>query len=168
MKKPAPPPTGIKLGEPSEIKVGDRVFLDDIGLEATVLSLDKKNHQVEVQAGATRVRVGLDSVTRTGAAAPVGKSSPGLRTHFSPKAVAMELDLRGKRADEVAPAVDAYLNDACLANLDGVRIIHGFGTGVVRQIVRDLLATHPLVKSFRPGSRGEGGDGATVVNFKEH
>jgi len=167
MKKTAPPLTGIKVGEPSEIKAGDLVFLKEIDLEATVLSVDKKNRQVEVQAGVTCVRVGLDSVTRMGVVAPVSKSFLRQRTLFSPKAVSMEFDLRGKRADEVAPAVDSYLNDACLANLDEVRIIHGFGTGVVRQIVRDLLATHPLVKSFRPGSRGEGGEGATVVYFKE-
>jgi len=79
--------------------------------------------------------------------------------------VALELDLRGKRADEIEPALDSYLNDASLANLREVRIIHGFGTGVVRQIVRDFLASHPLVKSFRSGGKGEGGDGATVVEL---
>ena len=77
----------------------------------------------------------------------------------------LELNLRGKRADEVAPELERYLNDASLASLSQVRIIHGFGTGTVRQIVRDMLASHPLVKSFRPGERGEGGDGVTVVKL---
>jgi DNA mismatch repair protein MutS2 len=75
----------------------------------------------------------------------------------------MELDLRGKRADEVEWALDSYLNAASLANLNEVRIIHGIGTGAVREIVRGLLTSHPLVKSFRPGGQGEGGDGATVA-----
>ena len=77
----------------------------------------------------------------------------------------MELDLRGKRADEVEVELDAYLNDASLANLPEVRIIHGIGTGVVRQIVRQYLASHPLVNSFRSGKREEGGDGVTIVKL---
>ena len=77
----------------------------------------------------------------------------------------IELDLRGKRADEVEPALDAYLNDAAQSNLMSVRIIHGIATGVVRSIVREFLKNHPLAKSFRPGERGEGGDGVTVVRL---
>ncbi|MFH0941689.1 MAG: endonuclease MutS2 [Chloroflexota bacterium] len=153
-------------GEASEVRVGDRVWLGGIGLEATVLSIDQKNRQVEVQAGVTRVRVGMDGVIRVAAGAPVPTLPAPVRARLSLKPVSLELDLRGKRADEVPPAVDAYLNDACLADLNEVRIIHGIGTGVVRQIVRDLLASHPLVDSFRPGGRGEGGDGATVVSLK--
>jgi DNA mismatch repair protein MutS2 len=77
----------------------------------------------------------------------------------------MELDLRGKRADEVEVALDAYLNDASLANLPQARIIHGVATGTVRQIVRQFLASHPLVNSFRSGKREEGGDGVTIVEL---
>ena len=61
--------------------------------------------------------------------------------------------------------LDSYLNDAFLANLNQVRIIHGYGTGTVRGIVREALGAHPLVKSFRPGAAGEGGDGVTVVSL---
>ncbi|MCK4221885.1 MAG: Smr/MutS family protein, partial [Dehalococcoidia bacterium] len=75
-------------------------------------------------------------------------------------------DLRGKRAEEVEWALDSYLNSASLANLSEARIIHGFGTGTVRTIVRDFVASHSLVKSFRPGERGEGGDGVTIVNLQ--
>ncbi|RJQ37643.1 MAG: endonuclease MutS2 [Dehalococcoidia bacterium] len=164
LRKTAPPT--VQTGTPAEVKTGDRVLLGDIGLEATILSVDKTKRQVEVQAGATRARVSLDSVTKVGGA-PAGKPSARLRSQIPAKTVPMELDLRGRRADEVALAVGAYLDDATLANLDGVRIIHGFGTGVVRQIVRETLAGHPLVKSFRSGGRGEGGDGATVVSLKE-
>ncbi|MFC1963954.1 Smr/MutS family protein, partial [Chloroflexota bacterium] len=76
-----------------------------------------------------------------------------------------ELDLRGKRADEVEPLLDSYLNDAVQANLSEARIIHGIGTGTVRQIVRDFLSNHPLVLSFRSGRQDEGGDGVTMVQF---
>jgi DNA mismatch repair protein MutS2 len=76
-----------------------------------------------------------------------------------------ELDLRGKRADEVEIDLDTYLNDASLANLSEVRIIHGMATGTVRQIVRQFLAAHPLVESFRSGKREEGGDGVTIAKL---
>ena len=77
--------------------------------------------------------------------------------------VSLELDLRGKRAEAVFPELDKYINDAYLANLTQVRIIHGFGTGALRRVVRDTLAYHPLVGSFRSGYQEEGGDGVTIA-----
>jgi DNA mismatch repair protein MutS2 len=85
------------------------------------------------------------------------KKPPGGRARL------LELDLRGKRAGEIERQLDSYLNDASLAQLTEGRIIHGFGTGTVRQIVREMLASHPLVSSFRPGELREGGDGVTIV-----
>jgi DNA mismatch repair protein MutS2 len=61
--------------------------------------------------------------------------------------------------------LDSYLNDASLSSLSEVRIIHGIATGTVRQIVRQFLASHPLVNSFRSGKKEEGGDGVTVVEL---
>ena len=78
---------------------------------------------------------------------------------------APELDLRGHRADIAEAELDTYLNDAFMSHLGEVRIIHGYGTGAVRSVVREALATHQLVKSFRPGRQGEGGDGVTVVTL---
>ena len=63
-------------------------------------------------------------------------------------------------------ALDSYLDSAYLVGLNEVRIVHGRGTGVLRSIVRELLAYHPLVKSFRPGGRGEGGDGVTIARLE--
>jgi DNA mismatch repair protein MutS2 len=77
----------------------------------------------------------------------------------------VELDLRGRRADEVELELENYLDSAIGANLETARIIHGYGTGVVRQIVRDYLSRQKLVKSFRPGESNEGGDGVTVVKL---
>ena len=81
------------------------------------------------------------------------------------RSVASSLDLRGARVDEALEALNRYLDDAGLAGLDKVLIIHGMGTGAVRDAVRSAAASHPLVKSLRPGQRGEGGDGATIVEF---
>jgi DNA mismatch repair protein MutS2 len=75
----------------------------------------------------------------------------------------MELDLRGLRVEEIIPRLDKYLDDAFLAGLPFVRIVHGKGTGALRQAVRQELRSHPLVKSQRPGDDGEGGSGVTVA-----
>jgi DNA mismatch repair protein MutS2 len=76
-----------------------------------------------------------------------------------------ELDLHALTVDEALPLIHAYLNDACLAGLKDVRIVHGKGTGALRQVVMRELKNHPLVKSFRTGSRYEGSTGATVVQL---
>jgi DNA mismatch repair protein MutS2 len=67
--------------------------------------------------------------------------------------------------EEALEVLDRYLDDASLAGLDTTTIIHGLGTGALRDAVRDRASAHPLVKSWRPGGRGEGGDGATVVTL---
>ena len=79
------------------------------------------------------------------------------------RSVAASLDLRGARVEEALDALTGYLDDAALAGLSSVLIIHGMGTGALRDAVRREAASHPLVKSVRPGERGEGGDGATIV-----
>ena len=88
-----------------------------------------------------------------------------IRTETRKSGVLPELDLRGRRAEEIEPLLDDYLNEASLSSFSRVCIIHGIGTGTVRQIVRDMLTSHPLVSSFRPGERGEGGDGVTIVSM---
>jgi DNA mismatch repair protein MutS2 len=79
--------------------------------------------------------------------------------------VASSLDLRGARVDEALDALGRYLDDASLAGLEQVIIIHGLGTGALRDAVRLQAGSHPLVKDFRAGGRGEGGDGATIVRL---
>jgi DNA mismatch repair protein MutS2 len=79
--------------------------------------------------------------------------------------VASSLDLRGARVEEALDALGRYLDDASLAGLGRVTIIHGLGTGALRDAVRTEAGGHPLVKSLRPGERGEGGDGATIVEL---
>ena len=81
------------------------------------------------------------------------------------RSVASSLDLRGARVEEALEALDGYLGDAALAGLSQVLIIHGLGTGALRDAVRTTAAQHPLVRDVRPGERGEGGDGATIVRL---
>jgi DNA-nicking Smr family endonuclease len=81
------------------------------------------------------------------------------------RTVASSLDLRGARVEEALEALDRYLDDASLAGLDQATIIHGLGTGALRDAVREHASSHPLVRSWRPGGPGQGGDGATVVSL---
>jgi DNA mismatch repair protein MutS2 len=122
--------------------------------------------EVEVEAGQTRIKLGIEGIERI----VPGKGSEARRfvpvVKPQPKQVPPELLLLGRRAEEVEPLLSAYLDDAAVAGLRQVRIVHGSGTGVLRQVVRDLLATHPLVKAYRPGGRGEGGNGVTVVGLQ--
>lgn len=148
------------------ITVGDTVRLKETNLLAKVISISEERGQVEVQAGQIKITLSLDSVEMATPPSTEAVSSPPLikrRPRKSP--ISNELKLLGKRADEVEPALDVYINDAFLANLSQVRIVHGIGTGTVRKIARHFLASHLLVKSSRPGGKGEGGDGVTVVQL---
>ncbi|MFC2019922.1 endonuclease MutS2, partial [Chloroflexota bacterium] len=148
----------------SRIEVGDRVWVSGTSLQGTVVSINAR--QLEVQAGQTRIRLSPNSVEKALITdQDVSPKRPSVKIDLNRRAGSIELDLRGKRAGEVDYELDNYLNDAALASLSQVRIIHGAATGTVRRMVRELLAFHPLVKSFRPGKPGEGGDGVTMVEL---
>ncbi|MBI2854169.1 MAG: endonuclease MutS2 [Chloroflexi bacterium] len=149
-----------------QVAVGDKVWLADVRVWGTVLSLNREEGEIEVQVGNARLRAGIEEIERLEPAEDNRPAvAPVFRRHLAVRPASLELDLRGRRADAVEPELDSYLNDAFLANLSRVRIIHGVGTGVVRQIVRQLLSSHPLVKSYRPGGKEDGGDGVTVVEL---
>jgi DNA mismatch repair protein MutS2 len=93
-----------------------------------------------------------------------GGSIPTLRLDRA-RTIASSLDLRGARVEEALELLGRYLDDASLAGLPRATIVHGLGTGALRDAVRSQLSAHPLVRSWRPGGRGEGGDGATVVEL---
>jgi DNA mismatch repair protein MutS2 len=78
-----------------------------------------------------------------------------------------EINVIGKRADEAAEEVDKFLDSAALAQVDRIRIVHGFGMGVLRRTISDLLARNPHVEKFYPAAASEGGAGATVVELKQ-
>ncbi|MFC2007241.1 Smr/MutS family protein, partial [Chloroflexota bacterium] len=149
----------------SIINIGDTVRLKGTDIQATVLSVSEEAREVEIQAGQTKLRLDLDRVEKVIARGRINTGTISLKKQPGERTVSIELDLRGKRADEVEPLLDSYLNDASLANLSEARIIHGLATGTVRSIVRDFLSSHPLVKSFRPGTQGEGGDGVTILRL---
>jgi DNA mismatch repair protein MutS2 len=116
-------------------------------------------------AGARAEAPGRDRDGRAGRSGDGGAGGIGSLRLDRARSVASSLDLRGARVEEALEALDRYLDDAALAGLGQVLVIHGLGTGALRDAVRLRAGGHPLVSSTRPGERGEGGDGATIVKL---
>ena len=163
----------------SRIYVGQRVLLRDMGQEATVLEEPAADGKVTVQAGNLRLRVEQRGLAQGAQERPrrlgrsLGQETSGGGRESGAVRIALararetrpELDLRGKRADEAESDLRVWLDDALLAGLPQGRVIHGKGTGALRDMVQGVLrADFPAVKS-RLGQAGEGGDGVTVVVF---
>ncbi len=166
---PAPPPPS----EPRDWHVGDRARSRSGGWEGRIAAMDKGGRRATLEAGGMRVLVDHDDLEpalgqptpATGdPAGSANTNAAGLRLERA-RSVASSLDLRGARVEEALEALSRYLDDASLAGIGSVTIIHGLGTGALRDAVRDAVGSHPLVRSSRPGERGEGGDGATIVSF---
>jgi len=158
----------LKTAKPQSqesIAVGDTVYMSKLDLYGTVLSISKGKKEVEVQAGQITFKLRTDSIEKARSEAIVQPRDKSEIIVPAGRPILSRLDLRGKRADEVEVLLDGYLNEATLANLSEVQIIHGIGTGTVRQIVRGFLTGHPLVKSFKAGGKEDGGDGITLASL---
>ncbi len=156
---------------PRPLKQGDTVLLVELGKEATVLSPPDSAGNVEVQAGIVRTRVPLSGLRlvekrKTSYPAPSkGRNVPSRGESRATRPVRTELDLRGQTADEALLEVDRFIDDAVMSGLGQITIIHGKGTGALRNAIHAHLRTHPSVKSYRLGTFGEGENGVTIVDI---
>lgn len=157
---PVVPPPSLAI---EQLQAGDRVWVSSLRREGELTELGED--EAEVRIGTFRARVPLHELEpRARSERPA--EQPAIRvSRAGPSNVRMELNLRGRTVEEASVLLEKYLDDAYLAGLPKVRIIHGKGTGVLRRYVRETLQNHPLVAEFRPGDRHEGGDGVTVVKF---
>ena len=156
-------------------RLGERARSRSGGWEGRIAALERGGKRATLEAGGMRVTVDVDDLIAAigdagsdhagGVTAEAASSNATELRLERARSVASSLDLRGARVDEALEAMSRYLDDASLAGLAKVLIIHGMGTGAVRDAVRASASSHPLVKSLRPGQRGEGGDGATIVEF---
>jgi DNA mismatch repair protein MutS2 len=150
------------------------------GGEGRIVALERGGRRATLEAGGLRITVSVDDLEpasggeaeapprtgRTLGGGGTGGSASASRLQVErARTVASSLDLRGAKVAEALEVLDRYLDDASLAGLEQALVIHGLGTGALRDAVRDHASGHPLVKSWRPGERGEGGDGATIVTF---
>jgi len=147
------------------VKVGDRVRLRDLDSPAVVRRVEKDGSRLQVEAGILKLNVERARVLEVlppedrrgrerGGGVSTPSSDPGLR-----------LDLRGRSADEALAELDAYLDDCLMGGLPFATILHGKGTGVLRQVVQDHLRGNSRVLSFRDGQPEEGGDGVTILKL---
>ncbi len=154
-------PTPVILDGP--LQEGDKVWVPSLQASGEIVAISAR--EVEVKVGGFRLKLAPGRVElrqRGEQPATLRESSVGAPKPPSP---GMELDLRGLTVDDMLVELDRYLDTAYLAALPFVRIIHGKGTGALRQAVRDELRSHPLVGSFRTGDANEGGEGVTVAKL---
>jgi len=157
-------------GERGEVQVGDTVRVWGLGLEGRILSL--KEGKAAVDTGKMKVMVPTEklSLIEKGGAAPTKPSTPPPSSTFyyqGKSSASMEINLVGKRVEEALPIVERFLDEAYLAGLREVRIIHGVGTGTLKKAIREALSTSPLVDSYEEPPQKEGGAGVTIVKLKE-
>ncbi len=155
--------TGAPADASSPLAPGDAVWIHSLNLLGEVVSPPDAQNVLEVQVGSFKTKVGVRDVEKRATRKP--SSPPPRVSHAAQPDLSIQLDLRGWRAEDVEPALDRYLNDAYLAGMPFVRIVHGKGTGVLRQVVKEIVSKHSLVKAARSGEAGEGGDGVTVVTL---
>ncbi|MGN0972580.1 MAG: endonuclease MutS2 [Aristaeellaceae bacterium] len=151
---------------PKTVKPGDRVEILTLGQQGTVLSAPDGKGEVQLQAGIMKFKAHLSQLRLIREEQPRQKATVRANTGAMTRVVKMECDVRGMTLDEALNAVDQYLNEAVLAGMGEVSIIHGKGTGVLRSGIQQHLKRHMLVKSYRLGVYGEGEDGVTVVTLK--
>lgn len=159
-----------QVHKPKDFKLGDAVNVLTLGLKGTVSTLPNEKGDLFVQMGILRSQVNIKdlelideeviktpTLTRTGS----GKIKMSKSMSISP-----ELNLIGKTVDEALPELDKYLDDAYLSHLPRVSIIHGRGTGALKNAVHNHLKKTKYVSEYRLGAFGEGGSGVTIVEFK--
>lgn len=155
----------------TKVVKGDVVMLKNLHQKVTVVTLPDKNKKLTVDMGSMKMQVKQDelAVLDENYKEPTKAKIPGTSfKSFELKkySLSQTLDLRGYRVEEALDEVEDYLDKASLANLTPVYIIHGHGTGALKQAVRDFLKTSPYVAKFRVGGESEGGDGVSVVDIK--
>jgi DNA mismatch repair protein MutS2 len=149
-------------------EVGDTVFVRSMSSRGVLVAPANARGEVEVQLGSLKLRVAQDDVVRL--------SNRQARVEYTPPAISLperaeaeapevQIDLRGWRVDDGLEEVEKYVQNAFMAGMPFVRILHGKGTGALRQAIRQQLAHNPLVKSYKSAEAKDGGDGITIVTL---
>ncbi|MDQ2922313.1 MAG: Smr/MutS family protein [Acidobacteriota bacterium] len=162
-------------GATRDIVVGDKVKLRSFGSIGIVDSL--KGDEAEVRVKSLRLREKLENLELVELAAPVNAKTEKFAGLGNPRGTEVhlkaaqqngrsELNVIGQTTDEAVDAVDKFLDEASLASLAQVRIVHGLGTGALRRVISEMLKDHPHVARFKAAPQDQGGTGATIVELK--
>ena len=144
--------------------IGDYVKIDKLNYYGDIISINKE--KVCVMTNGMKMNTTIHDISKAVKQVEKKKKSKGY-SKSGVKSFSMEVNVIGMRVAEAIPIIDKYLDNACLAKVYRVRIIHGMGTGKLRAGVHDYLKHNARVESFVMGGQGEGGLGATVVTLKQ-
>lgn len=158
-------PKPKKKKAPTEIKVGDRVFLNDYQQYGTISRI-RKDKSIDVQIGNISVNVTKEDIEIVEIDQKEVVHNIVVERNSSTKSISLSLDLRGARFVDAKDMLEKYIDDLLLTNLKSATIIHGFGTGIIREMVQDFCRKCPYIDSYRYGGAGEGGLGVTVITLK--
>jgi DNA mismatch repair protein MutS2 len=152
----------VPASVPGAIQSGDDVFVQSLGQTGTVVNV--AGAEFEVQVGSFKVRRPQGDLRRVKAA---GKEQPRVTLKIPERDIALplEIDVRGRRAQDIEPEIERYVNDGYMGGLGSLRVIHGLGTGALRKAVREQLKAHPLVSGVAPAAKDQGGEGVTVATL---
>lgn len=159
-------PNPVRAGE---LKIGDRVKVLSLDQKGNVLTLPDDKDELQVQVGLMKIYVNLDNITKIqdGTGKKDSKTSRyGSLYRSKMQNITTSINVRGSLLDDAMMDVDKYLDDAYIAGLKEVTIIHGRGEGILREGLQLMLKSHKHVSKFRKGAYNEGGDGVTVVELK--
>ena len=156
------------IQDPEDFKVGDTVFVTSLNLEGTVKEAANKNGDLVIQMGFLTSTVNYKNLElRQKESEPKKPDSFGDRYSINKAAtIQPEINLLGNTVDEAVNRLEKYLDDAMIAGLTSVRVVHGKGTGALRKGIHEYLRTLKFVKSYKLAEFGEGDAGVTIVTFK--
>ena len=152
-----------------ELKIGDEVYVKNLQCYGTLSSLPDAKDMVQVVAGNAKINVSLSEILIQ---KPSEKKVDSSKSNFvklqssKQSGISSTINIRGFRANEAIEKTDKFLDDASIAGLSSILIIHGMGTGALREVISNLLSEHPQVAKFYPAPPNEGGNGVTVVQLK--
>ena len=154
--------------EKKDIQLGMLVEVIPFNAAGTVISLPNKSNEVQIQIGNTKMNISLSNLNKTKktltnenfSTTKVNRNNGSKSKYISP-----EINVIGQNVDEAIYIIDKYLDDCTISNISPIRIVHGKGTGKLREGIHAFLKKHPHVKSFRLGTFGEGEMGVTVVEL---
>ena len=154
---------------PRPLKVGDKVFLTTINKEGVVTALEDKKGQIAVTSGILKTKVSVDKIRLLDGSVKYVSDTPKVSEGKVKKSIVSsfkpEIDVRGMIGDDAWFVVDKYIDDAVLAGMPTIRIIHGKGTGALRAALWKYFKTDRRIKSYRHGEYGEGDAGVTVLTL---
>lgn len=150
---------------PEDIEPNLKVFVTTLGKEGIVVSNVSKDNEVQVQIGSMKMSINISNLQKVNDNKEKTKSNYSYKISKA-RSLNSEINVIGENVLDATALIDKYLDDCAMAKLPSVRIVHGKGTGKLKQGIHEFLRHHPHVKSFRMGTFGEGEMGVTIVELK--